>query len=50
MCRIAYKGEEGSRFRTDAKNNFFRAQNLKTFIFCTKEAITLLFIIAYRKV
>ena len=31
------------------KNNVFGAQNLKTYFFCTKEVISLPFIIMYRK-
>ena len=34
----------------DKKEKKIRPQNLKTFLFCTKEAITLPFITVYRKV
>ena len=52
MHTTAYKGEAGERgiqgcVRTQKK--FFGPQNLKTFLFCTKAAITLSLIIAYRK-
>ena len=42
MCTTAYKGEGVSRLRTYARKKFFGPQNLKTFLFCTKEAITML--------
>ena len=55
--QIAYdcvQGDEGGWFqgcvRTQIFFFFFGPQNLKTFLFCTKEAITLPFIIVHRKV
>ena len=52
MHTTAYEGEAGGRgiqgcVRT--QKNFFGLQNLKTFLFCTKAAITLSLIIVYRK-
>ena len=42
MPTIAYKGPQNLK-------TFFGPQNLKTFLFCTKEAITLPFIIVIEK-
>ena len=51
MRKIAYKrGKGDSRLRTYAKKFFFDHQISKLFFLCTKEAITLPFIIVYRKV
>ena len=57
MRTIAYKGGgggvgdggEGSRLRTYTKNFFLHLKVSKRFFFGTKEAITLPFIIVYRK-
>ena len=49
MRTISYKGEEGvSRLCTYGKK-IFTPQISKLFVFCTKEAIPLAFIIMYRK-
>ena len=54
--QIAYdcvQGDEGGSFQGCVRTQiffFFGPQNLKTFLFCTKEAITLPFIIVHRKV
>ena len=51
MRTIAYKGEGGLRLRTYPKTKRFLDHKIsKLFFFCTKEAITLLFIIVFRKV
>ena len=55
MCTIACKGDGGggkggSRLRTYAKKIFFLNHKISNiFLFCTKEAITLPFIIVYIK-
>ena len=51
MRTIAFKGGgEVSRLRKYAKKFYLDRKISKLFFFCTKEAITLSFIIVYRKV
>ena len=50
MRTIAYKGEGGFKVVYARKKIFLDRKISKLFFFCTKEAITLPFIIVYRKV
>ena len=54
MRTIAHRGVGGGgvglKVAYVRKKTIFGPQNLKTIFFCTKEAITLPFIIMYRKV
>ena len=49
MRTIAYRGKRGFQGCVRTEKKIFTPQISKLFVFCTKEAITLAFIIMYRK-